>query len=127
LGTTYGGDGRINFGLPNLQSRAPMHVGNGHTLGERGGEAGHTLSISEVPTHVHTASAANIPPTSNAPSGRALSQSAGANLYGAATSLTAMAQNALGIVGSSQAHVNMQPFLVLNFCIALQGIFPSQT
>ena len=55
LGTTYGGDGRVNFGLPDLQGRAPMHMGNGHTLGERGGEQAHTLSISEIPTHVHIA------------------------------------------------------------------------
>src|SRR5271169_4808219 len=68
LGTTYGGDGRVNFGLPNLQGMAPMHVGNGHVLGERGGEQAHTLSISELPTHIHTASAANVPATSNAPS-----------------------------------------------------------
>src|ERR1700756_1798278 len=57
LGTTYGGDGRVNFGLPNLQGNAPMHMGGGHTLGERGGEQGHTLSISEIPTHTHTAKA----------------------------------------------------------------------
>ncbi len=127
LGTTYGGDGRVNFGLPNLQGRNPMHTGNGHTLGEHGGEQAHTLSISEVPTHVHVASAANVAPASNAPSGRVLSQSAGANLYAAAANLAAMAPNALGNVGSSQPHQNMQPYLTLNFCIALQGIFPSQT
>src|SRR5499425_2680528 len=57
LGTTYGGDGRVNFGLPNLQARTPMHMGNGHTLGERGGEQAHTLSISEIPTHTHVANA----------------------------------------------------------------------
>src|SRR5947207_1751420 len=56
LGTTYGGDGRVNFGLPDLRSRAPIHMGSGHTLGERGGEQAHTLSISEIPTHVHTLS-----------------------------------------------------------------------
>src|SRR5215813_13832211 len=63
LGTTYGGDGRVNFGLPNLQGRAPMHMGSGHTLGERGGEQGHTLSISEIPTHTHTARASNLAAT----------------------------------------------------------------
>ena len=128
LGTTYGGDGRVNFGLPNLQGRAPMHVGSGHTLGERGGEAAHTLSISEVPTHVHVASASSAAANAGAPNNtRVLAQSAGANLYAAATNLAAMAPNALANVGGSQAHMNMQPYLVLNFCIALQGIFPSQT
>ena len=127
LGTTYGGDGRVNFGLPNLQGRTPMHVGNGHVLGEQGGEQAHTLSISEVPTHTHIASAANVPATSNAPSNtRMISQSAGANMYAGASNLQAMAPKALANVGSSQAHPNMQPYLTLTFCIALQGIFPSQ-
>jgi microcystin-dependent protein len=128
LGTTYGGDGRVNFGLPNLQGRTPMHLGNGHVLGERGGEQAHTLSISELPTHTHTASAANVPATSNAPSNaRMISQSAGANMYGAASNLVNMSPQALATVGTSQAHLNMQPYLTLTFCIALQGIFPSQT
>jgi len=128
LGTTYGGDGRVNFGLPNLQGRTPIHLGNGHTLGELGGEQAHTLNISEIPTHTHTASAANVPATSNAPSNaRMISQSAGANMYAAGTSnLGAMAPQALASVGGSQAHLNMQPYLTLTFCIALQGIFPSQ-
>lgn len=128
LGTNYGGDGRVNFGLPNLQGRAAMHMGNGHTLGERGGETGHTLSISELPAHVHVASASSAAASAGAPNNtRVVSQSAGANAYAAPTNLIAMANNALASVGGSQAHNNMQPFLVLNFCIALQGIFPSQT
>jgi microcystin-dependent protein len=127
LGTTYGGDGRQTFGLPNLQGRTPMHSGNGHVLGELGGEQAHTLSISELPTHTHTASAANVPATTNAPSNaRMISQSAGANLYAGASNLQAMAPQALAPVGGSQAHPNMQPYLTLTFCIALQGIFPSQ-
>jgi microcystin-dependent protein len=128
LGTTYGGDGRVNFGLPNLQGRTPIHMGNGHTLGERGGEQAHTLSISEIPTHTHTANAANVPATSNAPSGTPMiAQSVGANMYGAASNLQTMAPGALANVGGSQPHLNMQPYLTLTFCIALQGIFPSQT
>src|ERR671938_1175087 len=67
LGTTYGGDGRVNFALPNLQGRVPIHMGSGHTLGERAGEQGHTLSISEIPTHTHTVSATTIPATTNSP------------------------------------------------------------
>jgi microcystin-dependent protein len=128
LGTTYGGDGRVNFGLPNLQGRAPIHMGAGHTLGERGGEQGHTLSISELPTHTHVASGLNSAATSSNPtSTTVLAQSVGVTLYGPPTNLQAMAPNALANVGGSQAHLNMQPFLVLNFSIALQGIFPSQT
>ena len=130
LGTTYGGDGRVNFGLPNLQGRTPMHMGNGHTLGELGGEQAHTLSISEIPTHTHVANAANVAATTNAPSNPSnplmIAQSVGASMHGAATNLQAMAPQALATVGGSQAHPNMQPFLTLSFCIALQGIFPSQ-
>ena len=126
LGTTFGGDGRVNFALPDQRGRTPIHVGGGHTLGERGGEQAHTISIAELPTHVHVANAANIPATTSNPSSSVmLSQSAQSNLYSAPTNLVAMAPDTLGNVGGSQAHLNMQPFLVLNFCIALQGIFPS--
>jgi microcystin-dependent protein len=125
LGTTYGGDGRVNFGLPNLQGRTPMHMGAGHTLGERGGEQAHTLSISEIPTHVHTANA------QKSVGGTAVALNnvlAGwANLYNAPGNLTSLLPSTLGSVGGSQAHLNMQPFLTLSLCIALQGIFPSQT
>ncbi|MDL2718598.1 MAG: tail fiber protein [Acidobacteriota bacterium] len=129
LGTTYGGDGRVNFALPNLQGRVPIHMGSGHTLGERGGEQGHTLSISEIPTHVHIANAATAGATTASPTpsgGTVLAKSAGANAYGVAANLEAMSPQAVANVGGSQAHLNMQPFLVLNFSIALQGIFPSQ-
>jgi microcystin-dependent protein len=127
LGTTYGGDGRVNFGLPDLQGRAPIHMGSGHTLGERGGEQAHTLSISELPTHVHTPNASTVAATTNTPVNTSvLAQSTSSQLYTAAANLVAMAPNSLGNTGGSQAHLNMQPFLVLSFCIALQGIFPSQ-
>ena len=125
LGTTYGGDGRVNFGLPDLQSRAPIHMGSGHTLGERGGEQAHTLSISEIPTHVHTASGTNTAGTVILPGGNLLANSA-SQFYGPAQNLVAMNPGVLKNVGGSQAHLNMQPFLTLSFCIALQGIFPSQ-
>ncbi|MBK9062170.1 MAG: phage tail protein [Acidobacteria bacterium] len=126
LGTTYGGDGRVNFGLPNLQGRAPIHMGNGHTLGERGGEQAHTLSISEIPTHVHMVNAAKAATGGSAnPANQFLG---GANnAYHAPASLATLTPQTLTNVGGSQAHLNMQPFLTLNFSIALQGIFPSQT
>jgi microcystin-dependent protein len=127
LGTTYGGDGRINFALPDLRSRIPIHMGSGHTLGERGGEAAHTLSISEIPTHVHVANASNNPGSDQVPGNNLLANSAPNTLYGPVQNLTALRSSTVAPVGGSQAHLNMQPFLVLSFCIALQGIFPSQT
>ena len=128
LGTTFGGDGRVNFALPDLRGRAPIHVGSGHTLGDRGGEQAHTLSIAELPTHTHVALAANDTGggTSITPQNGVLDQRR-TQAYHGATNLVAMNAASLGNVGGSQAHLNMQPFLILNFCIALQGIFPSPT
>jgi len=124
LGTTYGGDGIRTFGLPNLQGRVPMHVGNGIVLGELGGESTHTLNISEIPAHTHTPVG-----TSNSAS----LASPGGNLWCAnqanpyATSVnTSMNPACVSPTGGSQPHQNMSPYLVLNFVIALQGIFPSQ-
>lgn len=125
LGTTFGGDGRVNFGLPDLRGRTPIHVGSAHTLGERGGEQAHTLSISEIPTHVHTASGTSNGATTNTVSGNVLANGAPNELYVGAVDLTALHPGTIANVGGSQAHLNMQPFLVLSFCIALQGIFPS--
>ena len=125
LGTTYGGDGRVNFGLPNLQGRVPMHSGSGHTLGERGGETSHTLSISELPTHIHNLNGTTL--AADLPTVPANLLATVANVYGTATPLTSLNPASLGPTGGSQAHPNQQPYLTLNFCIALQGIFPSQT
>src|SRR5947209_8099023 len=139
LGTTYGGDGRVNFALPNLQGRAPIHMGSGHTLGERGGEQAHTLSISELPAHVHTMNAqdvaADLGGGQTPGAGKVLAQGIAAavgtpavNIYGTdMNALVAMSAASIANTGGSQAHLNMQPFLTLNFSIALQGIFPSQT
>jgi microcystin-dependent protein len=128
LGTTFGGDGRVNFGLPDLRGRDPMHMGGGHTLGERGGEQDHTLSISEIPTHVHTMQASNINTGQAAGSaGNTWAQSSQNPYETTQGAAGAMAPGMLGNTGGSQAHLNMQPFLTLNFSIALQGIFPSQT
>lgn len=130
LGTTYGGNGQTNFQLPNLQGRTPIHKGNGFTLGEAGGTQTHTLTINEIPAHTHTLNA--IAPSNNATntnltSNNFLSNSAPAEMYTSnPKSLTPAISGTLAAGGGSQAHTNMQPYLVINFCIALQGIFPSQ-
>lgn len=125
LGTTFGGDGRVNFALPDLRARAPIHVGSGHTLGERGGEQAHTLSIAEIPTHTHVLSGTSNNASQPIPTANLLARQAPANPYAGATALAAMNPVSVATVGGSQAHLNMQPFLTLSFCIALQGIFPS--
>jgi microcystin-dependent protein len=127
LGTTFGGDGRVNFALPNLQGRVPIHPGRGHTLGEQGGEQAHTLSMAEMPDHLHLAQATSATGTTAIPgAGVLLATAGGYEAYRAPTALVAMEPSSVATVGGSQAHLNMQPFLVLNFSIALQGIFPSQ-
>lgn len=124
LGTTYGGNGQTNFALPDLRGNTPIHVGNGHTLGGKGGEQAHTLSISELPTHTHVVNA-NTATGQNNPPGALLCKAA-ANMYGPPSQLATMGVQSVANTGGSQAHLNMQPFLALTFCIALQGIFPSQ-
>jgi len=126
LGTTFGGDGRVNFALPDLRARTPIHMGSGHTLGERGGEPAHTLSIAELPTHTHVAQASAAAGDTPIPAGNVLASAQG-QMYGAAANLTALRADSVSNVGGSQAHLNLQPFLTLSFCIALQGIFPSPT
>jgi len=126
LGTTYGGDGRVNFALPNLQGRVPIHTGNGHTLGQNGGEQAHTLSMAEMPTHTHTAQASAAAGAQNVPANNMVLSQRAAEIYRAPSNLAPMVAGTLTSIGGSQAHLNMQPYLTLNFCIALQGIFPSQ-
>ena len=118
----------LSVGLPDLRGNVPIHVGQGHTLGEKAGEQAHTLTISELPQHVHFEKATTNTASTNTPANTlVLAQSTSANLYASgASNLVAMAPDALTNVGGSQAHQNMQPYLVINFCIALQGIFPSQ-
>lgn len=126
LGTTFGGDGRVNFALPDLRGRTPIHVGNGHTLGERGGEQAHTLSISEIPQHTHVLQANSGNATTAIPGNTvALATSVNYEAYRTATSLVSLEPGSVANVGGSQAHLNVQPFLTLSLCIALQGIFPS--
>ena len=129
LGTTFGGDGRVNFALPDLRGRTPIHVGNGHTLGERGGEQAHTLSISELPEHTHLPAASSQPGDRHDPTAAVWAATRVEPVYSTSPTLALMGG---GIptpanTGGSQAHLNMQPFLALNFSIALQGIFPSPT
>jgi microcystin-dependent protein len=124
LGTSYGGDGRTNFALPDLRGRVPIHTGNGHVLGEKAGATTHTLSSAQMPAHTHTLQASATRGASLAPTGNVL---ASALAYRAPTALTSLSPESITSVGGSQPHENMQPYLTINFCIALQGIFPSQS
>ncbi len=125
LGTTYGGDGRVNFALPDLRARVPIHEGSGHTLGERAGEQAHTLSINETPTHVHTLSGTSATGTALIPASNLLAVSNVPAYQPPDNNLSALDPATITTTGGSQAHLNMQPFLALSFCIALQGIYPS--
>ena len=127
LGTTYGGDGRTNFALPDLRGRAPVHAGGGTTnLGERGGEESHTLTFAELPAHGHMRASAD-QATSASPAGLALAAKPrrGVNRYTAPGSPVQINDGGVP-VGGSQPHPNLQPFLVMSYVIALQGIFPSR-
>jgi microcystin-dependent protein len=126
LGTTYGGNGQTNFALPNLQGNVPIHMGSGHTIGERGGEQSHTISISELPLHVHALMATSNTGVQPVPVGAFSSVAREQPYLPPDNNLVALNAATITNVGGSQAHLNMQPFLVLNFSIALQGIFPSQ-
>lgn len=127
LGTTFGGNGQTTFQLPNLQGRAPMHFGSPpgltpRSLGEFGGAENHTLVPSEIPAHTHPVGVVDRPGTQASPSGNFLAAHRGGY---AESGNVAMNSGAMAIAGGSQPHDNMPPYLVLNFCIALQGIFPS--
>jgi len=124
LGTTYGGNGQTTFALPNLRGRVPIHMGSGHTLGEAAGSTAVTVNIQQLPTHTHAMMASSTTGDSAFANNTVLAPAG--NLYGPATNLTTLAPNSVSSVGGSQPHNNMMPYLVLNFIIALQGIFPSQ-
>lgn len=125
LGTTYGGNGQTNFALPNLQGSVPIHDGNGHTLGEKAGTSSVTITQQTMPQHVHFLQGSSNNANTDTPANTVVLGTAGLDLYRAPTNLVAMEPGIVGNVGGSQAHTNMMPYLVLNFCIALQGIFPS--
>ena len=124
LGTTYGGDGRTSFALPDLRGRVPMHVGNGHTQGQKSGEETHTLAANEMPNHDHTARASSGQADTNVAAGNILSQAL--NAYHDSGTNTELRPGTTANVGGGQAHNNMQPSIAVNFCIALQGLFPSR-
>lgn len=132
LGTTYGGNGKSNFALPDLQGRAPMHPGQGpglslHDLGETGGSETVTLLESEIPSHSHQMSVSSQLGLENLPTNQKFAMGDGINLYGPNNNLTPMAPEALAPAGGDQPHNNMMPYLTFYFCIALQGVFPPRT
>ncbi len=124
LGTTFGGDGRVNFALPDFRGRIPIHVGGGHTVGERGGAQTHTLSVGQLPSHTHAFRASSDDGTQLVPVGNLLAKP-NLSAYSQPDNLVAMAPESVASSGGSQPHQNMQPYLTISFCIALQGIFPS--
>ena len=126
LGTTYGGNGTVNFALPNLQGRVPMHIGNSFSLGQTGGEETHTLIISEMPAHTHQVSGTSAVVTQPSPGGNVWANGAQGKSYTTAAANATMNGGSIGVAGGGQAHENRNPYLVLNMCIALQGIFPSR-
>jgi microcystin-dependent protein len=127
LGTTYGGDGQVNFGLPDLRGRAPIHVGNNSSLGQKAGELNHTLTVNEMPLHNHVPNGSSATSNSASPSGNLCGNAGAPTSYNSGAPNIPMSPNAIGNTGGSQAHNNLQPYLGLNVIIALQGIFPSQT
>ena len=126
LGTTYGGNGQTTFALPDFRGRIPLHVGGGHIQGETAGQSAHTVTQSEMPAHNHFMNVTNNVGTDPNPGSGVIISKSVANSYGGATNLVTMNPASIGNVGGSQPHENRQPYLVLNFIIALQGIFPSR-
>jgi microcystin-dependent protein len=130
IGATYGGDGQTTFALPNLQSRIPVHQGPGYTLGKMAGSETVTLSPEQLPAHTHTLLASTTTGNSADPTGRVWGQATGASaahIFSTSASNTTLHPSSLMSVGGGQPHDNMTPFLVINFIIALVGIFPSQS
>jgi len=127
IGTTYGGDGESTFQLPNLQSRVPIHQGNGFILAETGGVEDVTLTVQQIPLHTHAFVASTAGATSTSPANQVIAQSGQRAVYTEDVTTTNLASTAISPVGGSQPHTNFQPYLCINFIISLFGIFPSQT
>ncbi len=125
LGTTYGGNGTVNFALPDFRGRTPMHIGNGFTQGQSGGAAAHTLTVAEMPAHTHQLVASSVTANANTPANNYFPSNSGFGVYAASFNATT-APNSISNTGGSQAHNNMSPYLTLNICIALAGVFPSR-
>ena len=125
LGTTYGGNGQTTFALPNLQGRVPIHAGNGFTLGQVGGEVTHTLLTSEMPSHTHVPQASSGSPNASTPANNFWAGNTGFAAYSGTHSET-MLPGAISNTGGNQPHENESPYLVVNYCIALTGIFPTR-
>lgn len=126
FGTTYGGDGRVNFALPDMQGRTPFHQGAGFTMGQRAGSTAVTLNITQLPSHTHAGQGVSSTPNINNPAGHLWCQQA-SNAYSTAAPNAAMATTGITPTGGSLPHPNLSPYLVLTMIVALQGIFPSQT
>lgn len=126
LGTTYGGNGQTTFALPDFRGRIPVHVGSGHTQGEAAGQYAHTVIISEMPTHTHFLQGTNNVGTDPNPGSTVVLSKSVANTYGPGPVNATMNAASIANVGGSQPHENRQPYLVINFIIALVGIFPSR-
>ena len=127
FGTMYGGNGQTTFALPNLRGQVPIHVGAGFIQGQAGGTESVTITQTQMPQHLHVLMAVNTDGTSAVPGPTMmLANSKNYEQYRPATNLTTMTPGSVTSIGGSQAHINMQPYLVLNFCVALQGIFPSR-
>ncbi|MDV3348306.1 tail fiber protein [Leptothoe sp. LEGE 181152] len=124
LGTTYGGDGRTSFALPGLRGRVPIGFGSGYPQGQRSGEEGSTLTTSDMPSHTHTVQATSADASGTTPSDQVLAHTANVNIYADAANLVSLNSNTVGSAGGGQAIDNMQPFLAVEFCIALTGTFP---
>ncbi|MGZ8843281.1 MAG: phage tail protein [Pyrinomonadaceae bacterium] len=126
LGTTYGGNGQTTFALPDLRGQVPTHIGGGNVLGAKGGTSSVTITQSTMPQHLHFGQGTSNSSGNVATPGNALLAASNVTIYGPPAALVALDPSSVANVGGSQAHENRQPYLVLNFCIALQGIFPSQ-
>lgn len=127
IGTTYGGDGEETFALPDLQSRLPIHQGNGFSMAQTGGAEQVTLTVNQIPSHSHPFLASTDPVNTLNPGGNVIGTPATATPFFAATPTLAVAPQSISSVGGSQPHDNFQPYLCVNFIISLFGIFPSQT